>query len=388
MRKGVLFILITLIAGITVSRFWPASDTSCNDTEYIGSSSRLGELLRDRGVNGYARAAEPRDFFFPEDHGPHPDFRNEWWYITGNLDGENGERFGFELTIFRFSLTPLQDHDPNASAWKTNQVYIGHFAVTDVGNTNFHVAQRYARGTLGLAGAQAGPFQVWVEDWSIESDDESWQIHASDKNISIDVTLSPLKPPVLNGIDGLSQKSSQPGNASYYYSIPRLETIGTLTIENENYAVNGLSWLDREWGSGGLSQDQQGWDWFSIQLSDGSDLMFYSLRKTDGSRDPYSAGTWIAADGHNKHLSNDDVDIDVEDHWDSPLGGTYPMAWHVRIPQADLDLRLKPVLDAQELRTAVRYWEGAVDVVGRKAGMPVEGRGYVELTGYASPDPG
>ncbi len=202
------------------------------------------------------------------------------------------------------------------------------------------------------------------------------------------LTLSRLKPPVLNGIDGLSQKSSEPGNASYYYSMTRLGTIGTLQIENEDYSVTGLSWLDREWGSSGLSREQQGWDWFSIQLSDGSDLMFYSLRKNDGSRDPYSAGTWITADGHSMHLSNDDVSIDVEDHWDSPLGGTYPMAWRVRIPQADLDLRLRPVLDAQELRTAVRYWEGAVDVVGRKAGMPVEGRGYVELTGYARRDPG
>lgn len=388
MKKGIFVIVITLILGITVSQFWPPTETIGTDSRDVGGSSRLTELLSDRGNESYAQAVEPRDFSFPKDHGPHPDFRNEWWYITGNLDGENDERFGFELTIFRFSLTPLQDHDPNASAWKTNQVYIGHFAITDVGNANFHVAQRYARGSLGLAGAQAEPFQVWLEDWSIKSKNNIWQINASDKDIIMDLTLSPLKPPVLNGIDGLSQKSSEPGNASYYYSIPRLRTVGTLQIENENYSVTGLSWLDREWGSSGLSKEQQGWDWFSIQLSDGSDLMFYSLRKMDGSGDPHSAGTWITADGHSVHLSNDDVDIDVEDHWDSPLGGTYPMAWHLRIPQIDLHLSLRPVLDAQELRTTVRYWEGAVDVVGQKAGIPVEGRGYVELTGYASPDPG
>jgi len=387
-KKRIFVIVITLILGITLSQLWPPTDTTGTDPRYVGGSSRLAELLSDRGIEAYAQAAEPRDFSFPEDHGPHPDFRNEWWYITGNLDGENDERFGFELTIFRFSLTPVHDHDPNASAWKTNQVYIGHFAITDVGNANFHVAQRYARGSLGLAGAQADPFKIWLEDWAIKFRNDHWQINASDKDIAIDLTLSPLKPPVLNGIDGLSQKSSERGNASYYYSIPRLRTVGTLQIENEDYSVTGLSWLDREWGSSGLSHEHQGWDWFSIQLSDGSDLMFYSLRKNDGSRDPYSAGTWITADGHSVHLSNDDVDIGVEDHWDSPLGGTYPMAWHLRIPQIDLHLSLRPVLDAQELRTTVRYWEGAVDVVGQKAGMPVEGRGYVELTGYARRDPG
>jgi len=388
MKKGVFVIVIMLIVGSTVSQLWPPTDATGTDARYPGGSSRLAELLSDRGIEGYAQAVEPRDFSFPDDHGPHPDFRNEWWYITGNLDSENDERFGFELTIFRFSLTPLQDDDSNASAWKTNQAFIGHFAITDVGNANFHVAQRYARGSLGLAGAQAEPLQVWLEDWSINSKNSNWQINASGKDIAIDLTLSPLKLPVLNGIDGLSKKSSESGNASYYYSIPRLRTVGTLQIQNEEYSVTGLSWLDREWGSSGLSDEQQGWDWFSIQLADGSDLMFYSLRKNDGSVDPHSAGTWITADGRSVHLSNDDVHIDVEDHWDSPLGGNYPIAWHVRIPQADLDLRLRPVLDAQELRTAVRYWEGAVDVVGHKAGMPVEGRGYVELTGYAPRDPG
>ncbi len=388
MRKGISIIVITLIIGITVSQLRPASDTTGTDPQYAGGSSRLAELLTDRGIEGYAQAAGPRDFSFPEDHGPHRDFRNEWWYITGNLDGENDERFGFELTIFRFSLTPVQDHDPNSSAWKTNQVYIGHFAITDVGNESFHVAQRYARGSLGLAGAQAEPFQVWLEDWSINSKNNNWQINANDKDIAIDLTLSPRKPPVLNGIDGLSQKSSEPGNASYYYSIPRLRTVGTLQIKNENYSVTGLSWLDHEWGSSGLSKEQQGWDWFALHLSDGSDLMFYSLRKIDGGRDSYSAGSWITADGQSMHLRNNDVDIDVEDHWDSPLGGTYPSAWRLRIPQIDLDLSLRPVLDAQELRTIVRYWEGAVDVVGQKAGMPVEGRGYVELTGYAPPNSG
>ncbi len=388
MRTGILVVAIAVIAGIATSPIWMSNRTESSNARNAGDSSRLSELLSDSGIDAYARAVEPREFVFPADHGPHPDFRNEWWYLTGNLDGAKGERFGFELTLFRFAVSPPQDVDPNASAWKTNQVYIGHFAITDVGNTNFHVAQRYSRGSLGLAGARADPPRVWLEDWFIEYGDAAWRLQANDADMSIDLSLRPLKPPVLNGIDGLSQKSAAPGNASYYYSIPRLATAGTLTVNGEEYAVSGLTWLDREWGSSGLSREQEGWDWFAVQLSDGSDLMFYSLRNTDGSRDPHSAGTWITADGRSMYLRSEDVEIDVNDYWASPLGGTYPMGWQLRVAQLDLELRITPVLDAQELRTTVRYWEGAVDVVGSKASSPVEGRGYVELTGYARADRG
>ena len=349
-------------------------------------SSRLSELLSPDDVQGYARALDPRPFSFPADHGKHPRYRNEWWYVTGNLDGADGERFGFELTIFRFSLAPAEGQDgaPRSSAWATNQVYIGHFAVTDVEAEDFYVAERYARGALGLAGARAEPLRVWLENWYLQTaTGADWRLYAKDRDVELSLTLRPLKPPVPNGREGLSQKSVEPGNASYYYSMPRLKAEGMLTIAGDMHEVSGLAWLDREWGSSALSSNQEGWDWFALQLSDGSDLMFYQLRRTDGRPDPHSAGTWILADGSSMHLSHDEVLLQVRDYWDSPRGGRYPMAWSLEIPRLALELQVDPVLKAQELETEVRYWEGAVDVAGRRAGKAVEGRGYVELTGYA-----
>jgi predicted secreted hydrolase len=191
---------------------------------------------------------------------------------------------------------------------------------------------------------------------------------------------------VLNGINGLSQKAAAAGNASYYYSITRMKSQGTLQIGERIFNVSGLSWLDREWGSSALSNDQQGWDWFALQLSDGSDLMLYNLRRNDGSQDSHSAGTLTLADGAVVHLSKDDFVLEVLDTWQSPRGGRYPIAWQIAVPQYNLSLTIDPVLDAQELVTVVRYWEGAVDVSGRHNGEPIAGRGYVELTGYADAD--
>jgi predicted secreted hydrolase len=343
-------------------------------------------------VEGYAQALEERKFAFPADHGPHPDFRNEWWYVTGNLDGDNGRRFGFELTIFRFLLAP-QTAEPSAdvSAWRSNQVYIGHFALTDEKAGQFHVAQRFSRDSLGLAGATAEPFRVWLDNWSItgaRSPDEyefglPWRLQARDVEFGLNLTLVPQTPPVLNGVNGLSQKSAEAGNASYYYSITRLQTEGTVRIGDDEFAVSGLSWLDREWGSSALSAEQEGWDWYALQLSDGSDLMFYNLRRRDGSQDDHSAGTLTLADGSTVHLSRDDLIVEVLDSWQSPHGGRYPIAWQIAVPDFELNLKIDPILDAQELITTVRYWEGAVDVSGVHGATPITGRGYVELTGYA-----
>jgi predicted secreted hydrolase len=347
--------------------------------------SRLSGLLGSGDDAGFEKAIGPRKFVFPGDHGPHPRFRNEWWYVTGNLDGDGGERFGFELTIFRFALTPAL---PAAeSNWRTNQVYIAHFAVTDAGRERFYAAERYSRGALGLAGASADPFRVWIDDWEIgvveRGQPERWRLRASDPEFALDVALTATKPPVLNGVDGLSQKSAEPGNASYYYSITRWRTDGTLRLGGDEFRVSGLSWLDREWSSSALAADQLGWDWFALQLSDGSELMFYSLRKLDGSQDEHSAGTWIEADGTSRHIDREEIDIVVTDTWDSPEGGRYPSAWTLRFPEQGLSLDIRPVMADQELFTTVRYWEGAVDVQGERQGSPIEGRGYVELTGYA-----
>lgn len=353
--------------------------------ETAAPGSRLSKLLSGDGDAGFEKAIEPRDFVFPEDHGPHPGFRNEWWYITGNLDDDGGRRFGFELTIFRFALTPSLP--ATESGWRSNQVYIAHFAVTDADRERFLAAERFSRGALGLAGAQASPFRVWIEDWEIAAEEagtpERWRLRASDPGFSLDIELAAARPPVLNGNAGLSQKSAEPGNASYYYSITRWLTAGSLRIGEDEFRVSGLSWLDREWSTSALGANQLGWDWFALQLSDGSDLMFYNLRKLDGGQDEHSAGTWIDADGASLHLDREDVEITVTDTWESPEGGVYPSAWTLRLPQKDLSLDIRPVMADQELFTTVRYWEGAVDVEGERDGNPVTGRGYVELTGYA-----
>ena len=345
--------------------------------------SRLADLLGSDADAAFERALTPREFSFPADHGPHPGFRNEWWYVTGNLDDEDGRRFGFELTIFRFALAPASPESP--SAWRTNQVYIAHLAITDPDGERFHVAQRYSRGALGLAGAEADPFRVWIDDWEIaqQGPSDAWRLRANDAGFGIDVSLKPLKPPALNGVDGLSQKSADPGNASYYYSITRLGTEGTVRIGEREYAVSGLSWLDREWSTSALADDQVGWDWFALQFSDGSDLMFYGLRLKDGTQDPASGGTYVGANGVSTHLGADDVEVTVLDTWDSPEGGTYPSKWRLAVPRLGIKVTVTPIMAGQELFTTVRYWEGAVDVEGTHDAAPITGRGYVELTGYA-----
>jgi predicted secreted hydrolase len=342
---------------------------------------------RAQGQEGFAVAAAPRSFEFPRDHGPHPEFRQEWWYLTGNLTSDDGQRFGFELTIFRVALTPPALAPSAAelsaqSAWRARQVYVAHFAVTDVSRNTFRFAQKYERDALGLAGAVADPFRVWLDDWQIGGG-PPWTVHAQQNDYELKLEVQSLAPPILNGDRGLSVKASEPGAASYYYSIPRVSVRGQLTRDRVPISVTGGAWLDREWGSGSLGSDEAGWDWFALQLDDGSALMFYALRKRDGSRELHSAGTWVDPAGQTRALSSGDVEITVGDHWESPRGGRYPSRWRVRVPSLSLDVDVRPVMANQELGTSPRYWEGAVDVSGSRSATKVAGRGYVELVGYA-----
>ena len=359
----------------------------------VCAAAQLSELDVLRGVadaSGFELALTPRELRFPLDHGPHPAFRHEWWYVTGNLDSASGERFGFELTFFRFALAPVGSEarpgeeaaGASGSRWRTRQIYLAHFAVTDVARGVFEFAQKYSRGALGLAGAQASPLRVWVEDWSLAGMNDSWRLHAHGRDYDVSLDVTPRGAPILNGDRGLSRKSDEPGAASYYYSIPRMAVRGEITRGGRNAEVHGLAWLDREWGSGALGPQQQGWDWFALQLQDGSTLMFYALRDKNGARDPHSAGTWVSARGAVRSLSSGDVQIDVLDHWVSPLGGRYPSRWRLRVPGAGIDVEIRPVLANQELGTRPRYWEGAVDVRGGPGGASAAGRGYVELVGY------
>ena len=340
------------------------------------------------GADGFAQVLGPREFEFPRDDGPHPEYRQEWWYVTGNLDSTTGERFGFELTFFRFALAPRGGE--GASAWRTRQIYMAHFAVTDAAHKQFRFAEKLSRGgAIGVAGARNPPLNVWIDDWSLK---DGWSLHAVQSGYELTLDARALQPAVLNGDRGFSRKSSDPGSASYYYSIPRVSVHGRLVRDGKPLEVQGLAWVDREWGSGALGRSEQGWDWFALQLGDGSSVMFYSLRGHDGGRDPHSAGTWIGPSGQSQPLASDQVQIDVLDYWSNPRGDRYPAHWRVRIPAHGVDVDVRPILSNQELTASTRYWEGAVDVSGTSGDRAASvgtprgggGRGYVELVGYAA----
>ena len=346
------------------------------------ASLSIADTLRGSDTNGYARALEPRDFHFPADHGPHPEFRTEWWYYTGNLETHEGRRFGFQLTFFRSALAPLAPDMPDRkSAWATRQAYLAHFTVTDVDGKRFHSFERWGRGALGLAGAQDAPFRVWTGNWSadaVEGQVPPMRLRAAEEDSAIDLILQAGRAPVLQGDQGLSHKSAEPGNASYYYSLPRMPAAGTVRLGNQSFTVTGAAWMDREWSTSSLGRDQVGWDWFALQLADGRDIMLYQLRRTDGSADPASSGTVSGPTGEGRHLGINDVSLTVLDHWrSSRSGAVYPARWRLRIPSEKLDLEITPLLADQELDVSFRYWEGAVAVTGTQ-----NGRGYVELTGY------
>lgn len=329
------------------------------------------------GDEGYARADQPRSFTFPADHGAHKDFQTEWWYFTGNLTDVGGRRFGYELTFFRRALTPVETG--RESAWATSQIYMAHFALTDADDKQFYARQRFSRSGLDLAGASAQPnARIWLQDWqAVQVDSRNWELSASEDDFSIIFKLTDQMDPVLQGEKGLSRKG--PGNASYYYSLPDLNTSGVIFVGGKTYTVSGSSWMDHEFSTSALASDQVGWDWFALQLDDGRRLMLFTLRKSDGSVDPYSSATLIQPDGSTTVLGAEDFTVSVENHWTSPTSGAqYPSAWRVQIPANGLDLQIEPVLTDQELNLAFIYWEGAVDVSGT-----VTGRGYVELTGYA-----
>lgn len=336
-------------------------------------------------LDGFARATGTVPIIFPRDFGPHPEYQTEWWYYTGNLESSSGRHFGYQLTFFRRTLTPSGAIVERSSDWATNQVYMAHFALTDVAGEGFYAFERFSRGAAGLAGAQAEPYEVWLENWSVQQiSTNRYRLGASNEAVGIELLLTDDKGPVLQGIEGYSQKGPELGNASYYYSQTRLTSEGWVRVGEERFEVHGLSWKDHEYSTSALSENQVGWDWFSIQLDNGSELMLYQLRREDGSIDPFSSGTLIAPDGSSQLLEVTDFDIVALDNWKSPHSeATYPMRWRLSIPSASLTLELTPYLEDQELRLSFTYWEGAVQVQGSQAGREVSGDGYVEMTGYA-----
>jgi predicted secreted hydrolase len=335
-------------------------------------------------ISGYARADAPYDWQFPADHGPHPEFQTEWWYYTGNLADETGRRFGYQFTVFRRAIAPAAVE--SASEWRTNQVYMAHFTVTDVAGETFHQHQRFSRGGADLAGASVEPvYRVWLEDWAVEAldaDARRTRITAQAGDVRLELNLEQVKPPALQGDGGLSPKSAEPGNASYYYSLSRLLTEGSLVIDGQTFTVSGTSWMDHEFSTSALGSDAQGWDWFGLHLDDDRELMLGRIRLLDGGFEPVFGGLLVLPDGSTQKLASDDFALTVTDTWTSPhTGAEYPAGWQIRIAPdgyEPFELTLEPLLADQELHEGIAYWEGAVQISGDASGY-----GYAELTGYA-----
>jgi predicted secreted hydrolase len=340
---------------------------------------RVDQVMGSEPDPGFTRALEPRTFHFPQDHGMHPEYATEWWYLTGNLQTESGRRFGYQFTLFRVGLRPgepLKD-----SAWRTQQIYMGHIAISDAAGARHYSAERFARAAAGLAGVRVAPFEVWLGPWSMRANTGLFPLTVSAQNEDIGLSLqlqSGDKPLVLQGERGLSRKSATPGNASYYYSFTRLPTHGELRIGNTVYTVQGDSWMDREWSSSALDRDQAGWDWFALQLDDGRDLMYYQLRNKQGGMHAFSRGSLVEKDGSVRTLQPDQVKLTPLRHWQTEDGVRYPVSWRLQVAEFQLDLEVQALLDDQQMDHSVRYWEGAVEVSGSHPG-----RGYLELSGYA-----
>jgi predicted secreted hydrolase len=391
-------LLILLAAGVAVAAVVLLSRSAPGPA----LSAEVIALNSGAGAEGFARADHARSFVFPDDQGPHPEYQTEWWYYTGNLETSSGRHFGYQLTFFRRALAPSLA--TRASDWATNQIYFAHFAVTDVQANEHFASERFSRGAAGLAGASGNPHRVWLEDWEIKQSPlpsasltatsadalpplpYALQMRAQDAGHALALTLRSPKPPALHGDGGLSQKSEAVGNASYYVSLTHLETEGTLTVNGQTFAVHGVSWMDQEFGTTGLGPDAVGWDWFSVQLSDQRELMFFQIRQKDGSVEPLSNGTLVNPDGSTRHLTREQVSVEVLAHWTSPASHAgYPARWKITIPSENIALTLRPFIPDQEMRVSFTYWEGAVEISGISRGAPVKGSGYVELTGYAAP---
>lgn len=367
----------------------------------------LGTLLLLQPLAAQYRTAVPGyRFEFPRDHFGHPDFRTEWWYYTGNLTSSNGHQFGFELTFFRQAVS----RDPAPSNdWTVRDLYLAHLALSDLDGRQFYHSERVNRAGPGIAGVSSSSARIWNGNWQVQwkdsgqqkdadqqsnssqHNDSIQQLEAIDERFRLHLNLHSQKPPIIHGENAVSQKSVGAGHASYYISLTRLTASGEIILNNEKFSVSGLAWMDHEFFTQQLQSDQIGWDWLSIQLKDGTELMLFRLRRRDGSVDSYSSGTFIDVQGHSTHLRNEDFTLRPSgETWTSPANhATYPISWRIDIPRLALDLQAQTRLPGQELATnspfSPSYWEGAISFSGHRASQPISGVGYLEMTGYDQP---
>jgi len=339
-------------------------------------------------ANDWRQAIGPWKWVFPKDHGSHPEFRTEWWYFTGNLMDPSKKSFGYQLTFFRQGVL-YQANDPS-HPWAIRDVYLAHFTLTDVASGQFWYADRASRKGPGFAGAAEGSMDVWLLNWRAKMEGNKIKLEARHQNMELSLVLTPRKPLVFHGQNGLSQKGPMEGQASYYFSYTDLEAKGVIKTPGSQASirVDGISWFDHEFGSNQLTPNQVGWDWFSLHLSDGQDLMIYFLRRKDGSVEPSSSGTLVKRSGEGFHLKLADINVEVLGYWKSPKSeGRYPSRWRIKVPSAGIEMEIGSLVPSQELltegSTGVIYWEGAVAGKGTSAGRPITSEGYVELTGYA-----
>lgn len=365
--------LLGLAAGILAA--------GCGENQPQGADAeqapgpRAADVLRDGG-EGFAQADGPHPFQFPADHAAHPAYRSEWWYLTYALKDAAGAEFGVQFTLFRRALFAGGD---GADPWRNGQAYLAHFAVTDVQAARHREAERLARGHPALAGVRQEGRQVvaWLEDWRLlMASDGPWTLNASADGMAAALAMRQSKPAVLQGEAGLSAKG--PGQASYYYSVPRLQTTGRVQIDGRRHEVSGLGWLDREWSTSALSPGQIGWAWFALMLNNGADLMAFQLRRQDGARDPYDQGAWIDPNGNKRTLTPADFRLTPTHHWRDDQGTQWPTIW--RLDLGEQHFTITASLSDQRMDTLFTYWEGLVKVMDA-AGQDV-GRGYMELTGY------
>jgi predicted secreted hydrolase len=322
----------------------------------------------------YREALPGYVYHFPADYFEHPDFRTEWWYYTGNLVDASGHRFGFELVFFRQG--EHRGESANPSVWRMDDAYLAHAALTDIDGKQFHYSERINRAGPGIAGASAAQSAVWNGNWRVNWNGTRQSLTALTDDFQFQLQAEPLKPLIINGIDGVSQKAEGAGNASHYISFPRLSVTGRLRTSGENHEVHGLAWMDHEWFTNQLDSAERGWDWFSVQLEDNTELMLFDLRRNDGTIDRHSSGTFVDAKGNAHHLTAAEFQLQPLAYW-----GKYPVKWRIEVPSLKLKLECQAALQNQELATNdTKYWEGAVTYTGSK-----KGSGYLEMTGYDKP---
>jgi len=362
---------------------------SCSDKKRPDNPDSISvtNAMSSADTTGFEKALSKKKFVFPEDNGSHPKFRTEWWYFTGNLTSKEGRRFGYQFTVFRNAIAPSKN-DPG-SDWRSNQIYMGHFTLTDVDNNKFYYFERFSRDGNKLAGVEADPFKLWLEDWSVTEAGKG--IHefplvvlaANENDINIKFKLELTKPVVLQGDNGLSLKNKETGNASYYYSATKIKTSGNISVSGKEFSAEGYSWLDREWSTSALSEKQKGWDWFSLQLDNNVEIMYYRIRNKDGRVDSSASGSIVLPDGFKENLKQQDMIFKQKGEWFNNNNKVYPSGWSLIIPTRKIELTIVPAVKNQELNVSVKYWEGSVFVEGTYEGRKIKGAGYVELTGYA-----